>query len=111
MKQMESIAYQSVMAIKDQHLLVAVAACVELADELGPRPTWPALDSRRARKRIPGLWLPNFKPFVTHGILIRVGGSRGGQRAYYRLVDLEGTRRALIELGVPFRARTAAAAS
>jgi hypothetical protein len=112
MKQMESIAYQSVMAIKDQHLLVAVAACVELADELGPTTdlagSW-ILD--RARTRIPGLWLPNFKPFVTHNILIRVGGSRGGQRAYYRLVDLEGTRRALIELGVPFRARTAAAAS
>jgi hypothetical protein len=43
MKQMESIAYQSVMAIKDQHLLVAVAACVELADELGRTTTWRAL--------------------------------------------------------------------
>jgi hypothetical protein len=30
---------------------------------------------------------------------------------YYRLVDPEGTKWGLIELGVPFRARTAAAAS
>src|SRR5689334_8971069 len=107
---MESIAYQSVMAIKDQFLLSTVAACVELADELGPATdlagSW-ILD--RGRAKIPGLWLPNFKPFVTHGILIRVGGSRGGRRAYYRLVDPEGTKRALIELGVPRRARTAAA--
>lgn len=112
MKQTESIIYQSVMAIKDQYLLAAVAACVELADELGPTTdlvgSW-ILD--RARTNIPGLWLPNFKPFVTHGILIRVGGSRGGRRAYYRLVDPEGTKCALIALGVPLRARISAAAS
>ena len=91
MKQMASIPYQSVMAIKDQHLLAAVAACVELADELGPATdlagSW-ILD--RARTRIADLWIPNFKPFVTRCILIRVGGSRGGRRAYYRLVDPEG---------------------
>jgi hypothetical protein len=79
MKQIGSVGYQSVMAIKDQYLLAAVAACVELADELGPATdlagSW-VLD--RARRKIPGLWIPNFKPFVTQGILIRVGGSRGG---------------------------------
>jgi hypothetical protein len=52
----------------------------------------------RARTKIPDFWMPNFKPFVTHGILIRVGVSRGGRRAYYRLVDPVGTKRALIEL-------------
>lgn len=90
------------MAIKDPHLLAAVAACVELADELGSTAdlagSW-IFD--RARIKIPDFWIPNFKPFVTHGILIRVGGSRGGQRAYYRLADTDGTKRALTDLGVP----------
>jgi hypothetical protein len=83
MKQIGSVGYQSVMAIKDQYLLAAVAACVELADEFGPATdlagSW-ILD--RARMRIPDFWTPNFKPFVTLGILIRVGRSRGGRRAY-----------------------------
>lgn len=68
MKYIESLAYQSVMATKDHYLLAAVAACVELADELGPATdlagSW-ILD--RARGRIPDLWMPNFKPFVAHG--------------------------------------------
>jgi hypothetical protein len=110
MKQNGSVAYQSVMAIKDQYLLAAVAACVELADALGPAAdlagSW-IFD--RARTKIPDFWIPNFKPFVSHGILIRVSGSRGGRRAYYRLVDPEGTKRALIELGV-LQAGTAAVA-
>ena len=104
MEENGSVAYQSVMAIKDQRLLAAIAAGVELADQLGSMMdlagSW-ILD--RARTKIPGLWLPNFKPFVTRGILIRVGGSRGGQRAYYRLSDSEGTKRALIELGIPLQ--------
>jgi len=103
MNQIRSVVYQSVMAIKDQYLLAAVAASVELADQLGLTTdlasSW-IFD--RARTKIPDFWIPNFKPFVTHGILIRVGGSRVGQRAYYRLVDPEGTKRALIELGVSF---------
>lgn len=105
MKQIESVAYQSVLAIKDRHLLAAVAAGVELADQLGP--TTDLAGSwifNRARTKIPNFWIPNFKPFVTHSILIRVGGSRGGQRAYYRLADPEGTKRALIELGVSLQA-------
>jgi hypothetical protein len=112
MNQIGSVAYQSVIAIKDQYLLAAVAACIELADEFGP---WTDLAGSwifdRARTKIPDFWIPNFKPFVTHGILTRVGGSRGGQRAYYRLVDPEGTKRALIELGLPLQVRTAAGAS
>jgi hypothetical protein len=110
MKQTGSIGYEAVMGIKDHHLLAAVAACVELADELGPETdlagSWILY---RARMRIPGLWLPNFKPFVTLGILKRVGGSRGGARAYYRLVDPRVSKRAFAELGVPLRSQTAAA--
>src|SRR5258705_6015521 len=97
MKQMESIAYQSVMVIKDQFLLSTVAACVELADELGPATdlagSW-ILD--RARTKIPVLWLPNFKPFVTHGILIRVGGDRAGRRGQYKVVGAESAKGASI---------------
>jgi hypothetical protein len=93
-KQIGSVGYESVMAIKDDYPLGAVAACVELADELGPaRDMAGSWILYRARMRVPGLRMPNFKPFVTLGILIRVGGSRGGRRAYYRLVDPEGASR------------------
>ena len=112
MKQIGSAGYESVMAIKDQYPLGAVAACVELADELGPAEdmagSWILY---RARMRVPGLRMPNFKPFVTLGILMRVGKSRSGRRAYYRMVDPEGSKQALLDLGVPFQARAVAAAT
>jgi hypothetical protein len=95
-------SYETVMALEDEGLLAAVAAYVELAHKLGAETDlaghW-ILDG--ARRRVPNLWLPNFKPFVTHGLLYRVGGSRGGSRAYYRAVDLEGSERALVERGIP----------
>jgi hypothetical protein len=110
-KQIGSVGYESVMAIKDHYPLGAVAVCVELADELGHAAdmagSWILY---RARMRVPGLRMPNFKPFVTLGILMRVGAGRGGRRAYYRMVDPEGSKQALLDLGVPFQARTVAAA-
>jgi len=111
-KQIGSAGYESVMAIKDQYPLGAVAACVELTDELGPAEdmagSWILY---RARMRVPGLRMPNFKPFVTLGILMRVGKSRSDRRAYYRMVDPEGSKQALLDLGVPFQARAVAAAT
>jgi hypothetical protein len=80
-----------------------------LADELGPETLAGSWILYRARMRIPGLWLPNFKPFVTLGTLKRGGESRGGARVYYRLVDPRGSKRAFAELGVPLRSQTAAA--
>ncbi len=99
---MKSSGYEIVMAIKDDGWLAAAAASVELARQFGPETdlagSW-ILDG--ARRRVPDLWLPNLKPFVTHGLLYRVGGSRGGRRAYYRLVDPKGSERALVERGMP----------
>jgi hypothetical protein len=106
----DSVGYHGVMAMQYAVLLTAAAACVELADELGPETPlagrW-ILD--RAKMKMPGIWLPNFKPFVTLGILTQVSGSRGGRRAYYRIVDCEGSNRALLERGVPLQTHTAAA--
>jgi len=65
MKEPGSISYRAVMAIEYADLLIAIAACVELADELGHDThlagKW-ILD--RARTKMTGIWLPNFKHFV-----------------------------------------------
>jgi hypothetical protein len=42
-------------------------------------------------------WIPNLRPLVTYGILRRTGTARGGRRAYYAMVDLEGVRSAIGE--------------
>jgi hypothetical protein len=109
MEQLGSVGYAVVMALVDDDLLAIVAACVLLADDVGQEAdlagSW-ILD--RARLRVPDLWIPNFKPFVTLGILRRVGGSRGGRRAYYRLVDAVGCKLALVERGVPLEPRPSA---
>lgn len=42
-------------------------------------------------------WIPNLRPLVTYGILRRTGSARGGRRAYYEMVDLEGVRSAVGE--------------
>ena len=42
-------------------------------------------------------WFPNLRPLVTHGLLRRTGGSRGGRRAYYVMPDPVGVRNALQE--------------
>lgn len=82
-------------------MLAIAAARAELAEDFGRETnlagSWIL---ERAGTRIPGLWMPGLKRFVALGILIRTGGSRGGHRAYYRLADLEGMRRALHECGV-----------
>lgn len=45
-------------------------------------------------------WFPNLKPLVTRGILEKESSTAGGKKAYYRLVDTDGTGRALRELGL-----------
>ncbi|MGH7840025.1 MAG: hypothetical protein ACREQT_00700 [Candidatus Binataceae bacterium] len=109
MERMKTVGYWAVIALNDAESFAIVAACVDLANELGTdvdlAGSW-ILD--RARMRIPNLWIPNFRPFVTLGILNRVGGSRGGRRAYYRLVDASGSQRALVERGVPLVALASA---
>lgn len=46
-----------------------------------------------------GSWLPNLRLLVRYGILEKTDLTRGGNRAYYRMPDMEGVRRALEELG------------
>lgn len=43
-------------------------------------------------------WFPNLRVLVSYSILQRTGISRGGRRAYYLMPDIEGVRKALIEL-------------
>jgi hypothetical protein len=96
-----SIGYRAVMAVERTYELLAIAACVELADELGPeQPLAGEWILDRTRVRIPDYWIPNFKPFVKKGVLTRVSGSRGGKRAYYLMVDRDGSKLALVERGV-----------
>ena len=102
-------AYKTVMAMKDHGWLLAVAACVELADEFGPRAelagSW---IFKRASQKRPRLWLPSLQPLVRHGLLARVRTARGRSRVYYRVTDLNGSRRALLDRGIPLTVRTAA---
>jgi hypothetical protein len=47
-----------------------------------------------------GAWLPGLRSLRAFGVLEKSGEStRGGNRAYYRMPDLEGVREALRELG------------
>ncbi len=43
-------------------------------------------------------WVPNLRVLGAYGIVQKSGSSRGGQRAYYRMADLQGVKRALTEL-------------
>ena len=47
-----------------------------------------------------GRWFPSLRTLVRYGILEKVGTSRGGRRAYYRMPRREEVRRALQDLGM-----------
>ncbi len=47
-----------------------------------------------------GRLVPNLKPLVKRGILEKEYSTASGRKAYYRLVDTDGTGRALRELGL-----------
>jgi len=48
-----------------------------------------------------GHWVPSLRTLASRGVLQKVDTSRGGRRAYYRMLDRAGVRRALEELKVP----------
>ena len=48
-------------------------------------------------KRLGRRWFPSLRPLALRGILEKVDTSRGGHRAYYRILDREGVGRALQE--------------
>jgi hypothetical protein len=77
-----------------------VKASVQLADQFKPDTDlagrWTL---ERARQEIPDLWIPNCRRFVTLGIFRRTGGSRGGKRGYYQLVDIDAVKKALVDRG------------
>ncbi len=43
-------------------------------------------------------WLPNLRPLVSAGILKRTEISRGGKRAYYIMLDVQGVEKAVREI-------------
>ena len=45
-------------------------------------------------------WFPSLRPLVRYGILEKLDTTRGGRRAYYRMVDPEGVHKDLKELRV-----------
>ncbi|MGC2303799.1 hypothetical protein [Candidatus Binatus sp.] len=47
-----------------------------------------------------GVPVLNLSTLRARGILERVGSSRGGHRAYYRIVDPDGVGRALVAIGL-----------
>lgn len=72
--------------------LVVVKACYEEALRS-------SIFSGSRIARIVG-WFPSLRTLVRYGILEKCGPtSRGGRRAYYKMPDPEGVRKALEELG------------
>lgn len=47
-----------------------------------------------------GRWLPNLRILARYGIIEKIDTSRGGKRAYYRMVNREEVGKALGELGI-----------
>jgi len=45
------------------------------------------------------VWKPGLRTLVAYGILKKIDTSRSGRRAYYVMLDPEGVKRALQELG------------
>lgn len=88
------------LAAEDPQWLPAVRAAVSVAERAGAEFAGAWILSELQRSNAGRTWYPNFRRLVTFGILEKVGEStRGGQRAYYRIVDLAGVRRGLEEAG------------
>ena len=45
-----------------------------------------------------GRWVPSLRSLASRGVLQKVDTTRGGRRAYYRMLDRDGVGRALEEL-------------
>jgi hypothetical protein len=87
------------VAKEDPQWLPAVRAALTLTERSIGEFAGAWLLDEMLRQHAPRTWYPNFRRLVTAGILEKVGEStRGGQRAYYRLVDADGVRRGLDEL-------------
>lgn len=88
------------LAAEDPQWLPAVRAAVSVAERVGDEFAGAWIFSELQRSDAERTWYPNFRRLVTFGILEKVGDStRGGQRAYYRIVDVAGVRRGLEEAG------------
>ena len=86
------------LAAEDPQWLPAVRAAVSVAERAGDEFAGAWILSELQRSNAGRTWYPNFRRLVTFGILEKVGEStRGGQRAYYRIVDAAGVRRGLEE--------------
>jgi hypothetical protein len=91
---MESV-YRAVKVLAREHpqWLDVVKACHEEAAEVDEfAGAWVV-------RRL-GRWIPSLRILARYGILEKVDTSRGGRRAYYRMVDREEVGRALQELSV-----------
>ena len=86
-----SPTYDTVKALVREHpeWLPIIRACCDLSQRHGEfAGAWVEV----------GYWFPSLRPLASRGILERMGGSRGGKRAYYRMPDREGVAKAVAEL-------------
>ena len=87
------------LAHEDPQWLPAVRAAVAVAERTGGEFAGAWILWELQQQHGPRTWYPNFRRLVGLGLLAKVGEStRGGQRAYYRFLDLEGVRRGLKDL-------------
>jgi hypothetical protein len=83
------------LAEENPEWMLVTKACYEFSVQFGNRFAGSWIFERAAAG-----WFPNLKPLVTRGILEKEYSTRGGRRGYYKLVDPEGTGRALKQLGL-----------
>ena len=82
------------LALENPHWLPVLESCYELALRTNNHFCGAWVYSRLGR------WFPSLRPLAKYGILEKIGNSRGGKRAYYRMVDLEDVHSQLTALGL-----------
>lgn len=75
--------------------LDVVAACVVEANRCNGEfaGAWALNEAKKSGRS----WFPNLRPLVSYGILRRTDVTRGGRRAYYVMLDIQGVGTALKE--------------
>jgi hypothetical protein len=85
------------LAMENPQWLRALEVSCDVATENRTWEQFAGTDVMQRLRREGRLEVPNLTPLVSYGLLERVGGARGGKRAYYSMPDIEGVREALAE--------------
>lgn len=94
------MSYSGVKRLAKEHpkWIPIVEECLECAKKYVEFAGSWVLNGVKKKKGIK--WFPGLRTLAAYGILKRTDVTRGGRRAYYIMPDIEGTKKALQELGL-----------